>query len=84
MKSCYLTFRSVTPAQRAEGILKKAKIDCTLQRTPKFMQELGCGYSLLLQQQDVLKSVALLRDSRVNFQKAYLRRENDSFEEVVL
>ncbi len=84
MKSCYLTFRSVTPAQRAEIVLKRANIDCMLRRTPRFMQELGCGYSLLLRQQDVLKSVALLRDSHLAFQKAYLRRDNGSFEEVVL
>ena len=46
MKNCIITFRSVTPAQRAEDYLHRAGVDCTLQRTPKWMEEKGCGYSI--------------------------------------
>ena len=44
MRNCIITFRSVTPAQRGEAILKREGINCTLQRTPRSMQEKGCGY----------------------------------------
>ena len=37
MKFYYITFRSVTYAQRGEQILHKEGIRCTLLRTPKWM-----------------------------------------------
>ena len=84
MKSCFLTIRSVTPAHRAEAALRRAGVDCILQRTPRFMQEQGCGYSLLIRQQDAMKSAELLRSGQIPFRKIYLRREGGAFEEVVL
>ena len=84
MRHFILTFRSVTPAQRGEAILKREGISCTLQRTPRSMQERGCGYSLVLHQQDAIRSGELLRRNQIPFQKAYQRRENGSFEEVML
>ena len=84
MKFCVITFRSVTPAQRGEGVLKRAGLDCTLQRTPRWMQEQGCGYSLTLRQRDAMKSVQLLRGHQIPFQKLYLRRESGSYEELIL
>ena len=48
MRFCYITFRSVTPAQKGEGVLRRAGVDCTMQRTPRWMEEQGCGYSLRL------------------------------------
>ena len=47
MKFYYITFRSVTFAQRGEKVLKKEGIRCTLLRTPRWMEEQGCGYALL-------------------------------------
>ena len=41
-----ITFRSVTFAQRGERALRQAGINCELQRTPRWMEESGCGYSL--------------------------------------
>ena len=34
MRSDYITFRSVTVAQRGERLLRSGGIDCVLQRTP--------------------------------------------------
>lgn len=84
MRYCILTFRSVTPAQRGEAILRREGISCTLQRTPRSIQERGCGYSLVLRQQDAVRSAELLRRNQIPFQKSYQRRENGSFEEVAL
>ncbi|MBP3478347.1 MAG: DUF3343 domain-containing protein, partial [Oscillospiraceae bacterium] len=43
MKYYYITFRSVTFAQKAERALKRAGMDCTMQRTPRELSQRGCG-----------------------------------------
>ncbi len=82
MKYSLITFRSVTPAQQAESALKRAGIGCTLQRTPRWMEEQGCGYSLRLRPQDVPRCVSLLRGRKLNFRKAYLCGEDGAVEEM--
>ena len=84
MKYCYITFRSVTPAQRGEGILRRAGVDCTVQRTPRWMEEQGCGYSLRIRHAQAERCVALLRTEGVPFRKLYLLRENGKAEELEL
>ena len=84
MKICMITFRSVTPAQRAEGVLKKAGIGCGIQRTPKWMEEQGCGYSVRLHSRDVPAAVQLLREADIPFRKVYLLRETGRPEEMRL
>lgn len=84
MKFCLITFRSVTPAQRAEGILRRAGLECGVQRTPRWMEEQGCGYSLRLKCQDMMVALELLRSSQVPFRKMYLRSEDGKMEEMHL
>lgn len=84
MKFCVITFRSVTPAQRGEGLLKQAGLECSIQRTQRWMEEQGCGYSLRLHCRDVLAAVELLRTSGVPFRKIYAFRENGRAEEMQL
>lgn len=67
----YITFRSVTPAQRGQRILQQAGIACSLQRTPRWMEERGCGYCLRLRQADTQRAVALLRQGNQPFSKVY-------------
>ena len=80
----FITFRSVTIAQRGEGLLKKKGILCKLLRTPRWMEEQGCGYSLRVRPADAAQCVQLLRGGNVPFRKVYLRRENDTVEELSL
>lgn len=82
MRRYYITFRSVTFAQRGERVLSGGGVRCTLQRTPKWMEEQGCGYSLRLYTQDIESAVGLLRRSRVPLRKVYWQREDGSMEEV--
>ena len=84
MKSCMITFRSVTPAQRGEGLLRRAGLDCSIQRTPRWMEEQGCGYSLRIRCQDVMPALEILRANDVSFRKVYLKRENGKMEELAL
>lgn len=82
MNECLITFRSVTPAQRGEAILRRTGVICTISRTPKWMEEQGCGYSLRVRHAQVQRCVELLRSERVAFRKVYLLRENGRAEEL--
>ena len=84
MKNCMITFRSVTPAQRAEEALRRTGVECTIQRTPKWMEEKGCGYSLKLDCQDIMVAAALLRQRGIPFRKVYAVDENGNPEELRL
>ena len=84
MKYCIITFRSVTPAQRAEEILRRAGFACTLQRTPKWMEEKGCGYSLRMDCRDMMAASLLLRQEGISFRKAYSLTDNGTPEELRL
>lgn len=84
MKNCIITFRSVTPAQRAEEVLRRAGVECALQRTPKWMEEKGCGYSVRLQQEDIMAASVLLRQAGVGFKKVYALADSGAPEELRL
>ena len=71
MRVFFITVRSVTFGQRAERVLKKGGIFCTLQRTPKWMEEQGCGYCLRLRTDDVMPAVRLLQSTQVPFRRVY-------------
>lgn len=84
MKYCLITFRSVTPAQRGERVLSRAGIACALSRTPKWMEQQGCGYSLRVQTTTAAQCASLLREAKVEFRKVYLLRENGKGEELAV
>jgi hypothetical protein len=84
MNDCLITFRSVTPAQRAERVLKRAGFDCSIQRTPKWMEQQGCGYSVRIRYPQVEQAVHLLRENAVEYRKIYLRTGGGRVEELRL
>ncbi len=84
MDYCLITFRSVTFAQRAQGVLNRAGIGCSVQRTPRWMEEQGCGYSLRLRSRDVKNGISALRDAGVAFRKIYGYTGNGAMEELTL
>ena len=84
MKFYYITFRSVTHAQRGESILKQRGIRCTLQRTPRWMEEQGCGYSLRLQTRQISEAVKLLRQEQIPMRKLYRQNGDGTLEEIGL
>ena len=67
----YITFRSVTLAQRGEGILRRKGIDCHLQRTPKYMAERGCSYCLRLRQRNMDGALAVLQRENIPISKVW-------------
>lgn len=84
MKFYYVTFRSVTFAQRGERLLQEKRIRCTLLRTPKWMEERGCGYCLRLWTEDVRPALVLLREHGIPLRKVYLQGRDGQLEETAL
>ena len=84
MNIYYITFRSVTPAQRGERMLRKMGLGCILQRTPRWMQENGCGYCLRLTTDRIGEAVQILERAGVPYRKVYLLHPEGNTEEVNL
>ena len=83
MDSSMITFRSVTPAQRGENLLRKEGIACTLRRTPRELAEQGCGYSIRMNGAQLSQAAELLRKHGISYRKVY-RLRNGVPEEVIL
>ena len=82
MKFYYITFRSVTYAQRGEKMLNQKNIRCTLQRTPRWMEEQGCGYCLRVWTNEIGVAVDLLRQGGLPIRRIYLQRSDGLLEEM--
>ena len=82
MKMGCITFRSITPAQRGQRVLRSRGLEAALQRTPRWMEEQGCGYALKLWTNDIEAPVKLLRENKVQMRKIYMQREDGNMEEV--
>ena len=82
MKTYYITFRSVTFAQRGEKLLRQGGVDCMLQRTPKWMEQRGCGYCLRIRPADALRAMELLRAGSLRYSKLYAQQETGRVEEL--
>ena len=79
-----ITFRSVTFAQKGERLLKKAGIDCAMQRTPKVLSQRGCGYCLRVHARDAMTAAELLRSNGAHYEKTYVIAEGGRPEERLL
>ena len=84
MRAYYITFRSVTLAQRGERVLRRGGMDCVLQRTPRWMEEQGCGYCLRLRPRDGIQAAELLRRENVTFSRVYGQKVDGSVEELTI
>lgn len=84
MKFYYITFRSVTYAQRGEKLLGQEGFRCTLQRTPRWMEVQGCGYCLRVWTKDIGAAVQLLRSAQVPLRRVYLQMGDGLLEEMPL
>ena len=72
MKTFFLTFRSITQAQRAERAFAKAGMTVTLRRTPRWMEERGCGYGVEVKCPELRMGLEVLRREKIPFRKSYL------------
>ena len=81
MNLCMITFRSVTPAQRAEMLLRRTGVYCKLGRTPRHMEEQGCGYSLKIKCLDLPEALQLFSQGSIQFRKIYRLDRDGKMEE---
>ena len=81
MKTYFITFRSITFAQRGERLLRQGGVDCVLQRTPKWMEQRGCGYSLRLWTDQVYPVLEILQAGKVPLGKVYRQGAGGQMEE---
>ena len=79
----FITFRSVTMAQRAKSVLDDGIVPSTLMRTPQAMAAKGCGYGLRLKQ-GRLAAGELLKRNQVPYSKVYGKRKDGSYQEIRL
>ena len=82
MKFYYITFRSVTFAQRGERVVKDGGHHCTLQRTPRWMEEQGCGYALRVWTAEIQPVLRLLRQEHVMMKRLYIQKSDGQLEEM--
>ena len=82
MKTFFLTFRSITQAQRAERAYERAGMACILRRTPRWMEERGCGYGVEVKCPDLKTGLAVLRREKLSFRKSYLLHPDGAVEEL--
>ena len=84
MDLCVITFRSITPAQQGEAVLRRAGFICSLQRTPRWMETQGCGYSIRIRCDEIGQCTRILLENKVSFRKIYRRKADGKLEEVAL
>ncbi len=84
MMNNYITFRSVTFAQKAERAMRRAGIDCILQRTPKILSRRGCGYCLRFRPDYIYRAKGILDAEHLEYGKCYSARPDGSFQELEL
>lgn len=82
MKYCFITLRSLTMAQKAESLLERNGINCSVQRAPRWMEELGCGNGLRINCEDIQDSLVILKRNNIVYKRVYLRSENGKMEEM--
>ncbi len=71
MRMNYITFRSATLAQRGQRLLNRAGIPCSLQRTPRKLQDRGCGFCLQLRPGDTMNAVEILKGGGIAYSQVY-------------
>lgn len=82
MKYYYVTFRSVTVAQRGEKLLSSNRIRCALLRAPRWMEEQGCGYALKIWTGDLNTALELLRREGLALRRIYIQKQDGQLEEL--
>lgn len=84
MNDVFFTFRSVTAAMRGSRVLEDLGIRSLTVRTPKQLQEQGCGYSLRLRTSDAVRARQALAQAQLRYSRVYRKDEDGQWQEVTL
>lgn len=80
MKYCFITMRSLTIAQKAEAVLRRNGIRCSVQRAPRWMEEQGCGNGVRVACEDIENALFILQEGGISYKRAYFQRDNGKME----
>lgn len=82
MYEYFFTFRSITMAQRAVRVLDRAGISNLLLRTPKQLEQMGCGYSVRVRSGVFQEAKWALQRGEVAYSSIYVRCGDGAWEAV--
>ena len=74
-KEYYLVFSSATSAQRLSKLLSVKGIKSSMVHTPKAVSDGGCGYSLIIQERYLYKSVHLAEEYGIKIKKTAEKKD---------
>lgn len=83
MKTYWITFRSLTHAQRASRALERKGFTATLTRIPQGISTDGCGYAVIIRQR-AADAVRILREDGIQYRKVLVKTEDGAFQETAL
>ena len=82
MKAFFITFRSITYAQRGEQVLSRAGLKCHMRRTPRWMEERGCGYGVEVTMGNLADGLKILKQQGIPWRKTWLLHPEGEVEEL--
>lgn len=83
MPQYWISFRSLTHAQRAARFLEKSGITATVTRLPQGVSPKGCGYAVIVRRQ-IRDAVRLLEEAQIPRGMVFEKTERGDFREVKL
>lgn len=84
MYDYYITFQSVSRAQRAIFALTQIGIQAILMKTPKAIAQFGCGYAIKVSKNIFYPALRNLQENHIFFEHLFRIRQNGTMEEVIL
>ena len=82
MKTFFITFRSITWAQRCQRIFEREGIRCTMRRAPRWMENRGCSYGVEAKLREPEQGLKLLEREKIPFRNCYLLHPDGTVEEL--
>ena len=83
MPQYWISFRSLTHAQRAARILERNTITAIVSRLPQGVSPKGCGYAVIIRRR-VYDAVRLLEEAQIPRGMVFEKTERGDFREVRL
>ena len=71
MEWIYITFRSITYAQRGKKLLEGNGLSCHMTRAARWMEEKGCSYALKLEKKQGERAIRLLDENEIPWKARY-------------
>lgn len=81
MTQYWISFRSLTYAQRAAALLERKGITATVVRLPQHLTKRGCGYAVIIRGR-LRQAASFLGEAKIPWSQLFQRLESGEFQEV--